>query len=166
MFVQINESNFPKVNVKEDTLDKKDKKNDNESRTATATCEINIKEETLIKILKNEIKDIFQIAKASAIMASKNTFLNIPMCFQNTISSCDVEFDIDSKNKKIKIYVTCKSIGKMSVEMEALNACSNSALSIYHMLKPNDKDMSITNLKILSRTGKNDSEFRFLINDI
>lgn len=168
MFVPMDENAFKQLEVKPKDEVKKDEKRkiENESRTATATCDISLKKETLIKLLKNEYKDIFQVAKTSAIMASKNTFLNLPMCFQNTISNCDVEFDIDSKNSKIKIYVTCKSIGKMSVEMEALNACSISALSIYQSLKSKDKDLTINNLKILSRTGKNDSEFRFLIDGI
>lgn len=165
MFVQLDKSHFPKVDEKEN-LEKV--KNDKDSRTATATCEVLLKEETYNNLITNKIKNrnVFEIAKTSAIMASKNTFLNLPLCFQNTISNCDVEFELDSDNNKVVIYVTCTSVGEVSVEMEALNACSNCALVIYEMCKSSDKSIVINNLSIISRTGNNKAnEFRFLINE-
>ncbi len=75
------------------------------------------------------------------------------MCHQIKLVGCDLEFDIDDSISAIKIYATCKSLGKTGVEMEALSACSLAALTIYDMCKAVDKKMVISNIHLVEKTG-------------
>ncbi|MFI3210363.1 MAG: cyclic pyranopterin monophosphate synthase MoaC [Peptostreptococcaceae bacterium] len=151
------------------------------NNSVTASCEVLLGEDTYNQLISNKIKvNVFEVSKTSAIMASKSTFLYLPNCFQNNINSCDIEFELDSKNNKIKIFVTATSINSSSVEMETLYACSNCALVICDLLKKYDKNITINNLSIISKSNNTteikiedkkiesneNSGFRFLINEI
>ncbi|MDU2198920.1 MAG: cyclic pyranopterin monophosphate synthase MoaC, partial [Peptostreptococcaceae bacterium] len=61
----------------------------------------------------------------------------------------------------IIIYATCKSLGKTGVEMEALNACSIAALTIYDMCKAVDKRMMISNIHLIEKTGGKSGDFKY-----
>ena len=67
------------------------------------------------------------------------------------ISNVKMDFDIGSNAVTIKSEVSC--IGRTGVEMEALTAASAAALTIYDMCKPVDKDMVISDIVLLKKTG-------------
>lgn len=136
---------------------------DDSSRTATAVATITVNKEVIEKIKNGQVKkgDVLSVAQVAGIMGAKNTSLNIPMCHQINLVGCDLDFEIDDKNNKIKIFATCKSLGKTGVEMEALNACSIAALTIYDMCKAIDKRMIIENIHLLEKKGGKSGDFKF-----
>lgn len=155
MLTHINEKGYAKmVDISE--------KNDTQ-RTATAVATINVGKKALDKIKNGQVKkgDVLSVAQVAGIMGAKNTPLNIPMCHQINLVGCDLEFEIDEENNDIKIYATCKSLGKTGVEMEALNSCSIAALTIYDMCKAIDKKMVIKNIYLLEKTGGKSGDFKF-----
>jgi cyclic pyranopterin phosphate synthase len=155
MLTHINEKGYAKmvdISEKEDTV-----------RIAVAVATITISKEIMNKIKNGEIKkgDVLSVAQVAGIMGAKNTSMNIPMCHQINLVGCDLEFEINDKDSSINIYATCKSLGKTGVEMEALNACSMAALTIYDMCKAVDKRMVINNIHLIEKTGGKSGDFKF-----
>ncbi len=124
-------------------------------REAQAQAEIYIRKETLEKILENKIAkgDTLTIAKTAGIMAAKKTPSLIPLCHPIAITDVDISFNINKKKNSITIISKVKSQGKTGVEMEALTAAMISALTIYDMCKADDKNITISNIYLLKKTG-------------
>ncbi|MCC0629267.1 cyclic pyranopterin monophosphate synthase MoaC [Clostridioides sp. ES-S-0108-01] len=155
MLTHINEKGYAKM---VDISEKDDTK-----RTAVATATITLSQEALEKVKNGQIKkgDVLSVAQVAGIMGAKNTSSNIPMCHQIKLVGCDLEFDIDDSMSAIRIFATCKSLGKTGVEMEALSACSLAALTIYDMCKAVDKKMVISNIHLVEKTGGKSGDFKF-----
>ncbi len=124
-------------------------------REAIAKGSIYMKEETLKRINEGGIKkgDVLSVAQVGAIMGAKNTPHIIPMCHPIIISGCDVSFKMDFKNFKIDIEAITKTIGKTGVEMEALTAVTIAALTIYDMCKAIDREMIISDIRLVRKSG-------------
>ena len=77
------------------------------------------------------------------------------------LSGCTVhvvEMKVDSGPVIIQAAVPCT--GVTGVEIEALTAVSVAALTIYDMCKAVQKDMKITNLRLLEKTGGKSGDYR------
>lgn len=155
MLTHINEKGYAKM---VDISDKDDTK-----RVAIAVATITMSEEALYKIKNGQVKkgEVLSVAQVAGIMGAKNTSNNIPMCHQINLVGCDLDFEITDENSSINIYATCKSLGKTGVEMEALNAATIAALTIYDMCKAIDKKMVISNIHLLEKTGGKSGNFKF-----
>lgn len=155
MLTHINEKGYAKmvdISQKDDT-----------TRIAIATSSIFMTNEALQKVKNGQIKkgDVLSVAQVAGIMGAKNTSNNIPMCHQINLVGCDLDFEIDENTSSIIIYATCKSLGKTGVEMEALNACSIAALTIYDMCKSLDKRMVISNIHLIEKKGGKSGDFKY-----
>ncbi len=126
-------------------------KKENE-RIATACSTISMSKETLDCIKNGEVGkgDVLGVARVAGIMAAKKTSDLIPMCHPLMITKCNIDYEIDEVESKIKILATVKLVGKTGVEMEALTAATVTALTIYDMCKAMDKRMVIGKIKILA----------------
>lgn len=124
-------------------------------RTAEAFAEVFVSNEVFKKIKANTIEkgDVLSIAKFAGIQAAKKTSELIPLCHNILISKVDVNLKLNTKNKSVCITSFAKTVGKTGIEMEALTAASVAALTIYDMCKALDKSITITNVKLLSKTG-------------
>ena len=123
-------------------------------RRAVASCRVIMSQDTLALIKANSIKkgDVLAVARVAGIMAAKKTFDLIPLCHPILISDIIVDFDV-SRDDAIGIIATVISTGKTGVEMEALVAVSVAGLTIYDMAKAVDKGMTITEVRLESKTG-------------
>lgn len=137
-------------------------KKENE-RIATACSTISLSKETLDCIKNGEVGkgDVLGVARVAGIMAAKKTSDLIPMCHPLMITKCNIDYEIDEVESKIKILATVKLVGKTGVEMEALTAATVTALTIYDMCKAMDKRMVIENTFLLKKTGGKSGEFNF-----
>ncbi|WBW99745.1 cyclic pyranopterin monophosphate synthase MoaC [Oceanirhabdus sp. W0125-5] len=124
-------------------------------REAVASAKIYMKKETLERIKEGTMKkgDVLSVAQVGGIMGAKKTSDIIPMCHPIMISGCDISFNLDFENNKVDIIATTKTIGQTGIEMEALSAVSIAALTIYDMCKAIDKEMIISDIKLLKKTG-------------
>ena len=90
----------------------------------------------------------------------KKTWDLIPMCHPLMLTGIDIEFEYDEKHNAIHIYATVSNEGKTGVEIEALTACSIAALTIYDMCKAVDKDMVISEIYLIEKSGGKSGHYR------
>lgn len=128
---------------------------DDTTRIAVARALIKMKPHTLAMIKEGKMKkgDVLAVAQVAGIMAAKKTSENIPMCHSIFITGVDMDFQIEEEKSVIHIEATVKTVGKTGVEMEALNSVSIAALTIYDMCKAVDKDMVISDIRLIKKTG-------------
>ncbi len=103
--------------------------------------------------------DVLTVAKLAGIQAAKKTSELIPLCHQIALDNVDIEFTPDATKYTITITATVVCSARTGVEMEALTACSVAALTVYDMLKAIQKDIVITDLKLLKKKGGVSGEF-------
>lgn len=122
-------------------------------RTAIAQAVVQLKKETLAAIIKGKIPkgDVLISAKLAGIMAAKKTAGLIPLCHPLKITHVRMDFKLNKESVTIKSEVSC--LGRTGVEMEALVAVSVAALTVYDMCKPIDKDIVISDIMLLKKTG-------------
>ncbi|KXG77578.1 cyclic pyranopterin monophosphate synthase MoaC [Thermotalea metallivorans] len=132
------------VGSKEDTL-----------RIAVARASVQMEPKTLAMVAERKMKkgDVLAVAQVAGIMGAKKTSELIPMCHNIFLTGVDMDFEIDEKNACIHIEASVKTIGKTGVEMEALHAVSVAALTIYDMCKAVDKNMVISDIRLVKKIG-------------
>jgi cyclic pyranopterin phosphate synthase len=123
-------------------------------RVAVASGRVMMKPETLQAIKSASIKkgDVIATARIAGIMAAKRTPDLIPLCHTILIDDVAIDFDLSAADS-VGIMATARSTGRTGVEMEALIATSVAALTIYDMAKAVDKAMTITGIRLESKTG-------------
>ncbi len=104
--------------------------------------------------------DVLETARIAAICAVKATASIIPMCHPIGIEEAKVDFKIDPADKAVIVEVRVRSSGKTGVEMEALTGASTACLTIYDMLKFKGKDMVISEIKLLAKTGGKSGDYK------
>lgn len=131
------------------------------TRKATASGEMLLKPETIDAILDNKLKkgDVFACARVAGIMAAKKTSELIPLCHNINISAVEIDIQCVPDSDKIVVLATVSCDGKTGVEMEALTAVTGTCLCIYDMCKAIDKNMIISDIKLLSKTGGKSGDY-------
>lgn len=100
------------------------------------------------------------MAKTAGLFAAKRTADMIPDCHPLPIEFTAVSYELGEM--EIKILVEIHTIYKTGVEVEAMHAASVVALTMYDMLKPLDKGISIEQIKLIEkRGGKSDQKTDF-----
>jgi cyclic pyranopterin phosphate synthase len=124
-------------------------------RTAVAGGTIQMNPETLELIRNHKVKkgNVLETARIAAVMAAKKTADLVPMCHPLNITHIQVDFSLDASANCIHIEATVRAIDQTGVEMEALTAVSVAALTIYDMCKSHDKEMTISNIRLLKKSG-------------
>jgi len=130
-------------------------------RKAVAGGSVIVNSETFKLITQGRIEkgDVLAVAQVAGIMAAKRTSDIIPMCHPIAITSVDISFSPDEESSVIDITATVRCKGETGVEMEALTAVSVAALTIYDMCKAVQKDIRISEIRLLSKTGGNSEDF-------
>jgi len=95
--------------------------------------------------------DVLEAAKVAGILAAKKTSSLIPLCHPIPIEFATIEFSIGQDT--IRIITTIKGRAKTGVEMEAFTAVSIAALTIYDMCKSLDREMTITGIRLVKKSG-------------
>ena len=123
-------------------------------RIAKAEGFISLNEETIRLIVDNEMKkgDVLSIAEIAGIQGAKRTSDLIPLCHPLQLTKVDVVATIEENG--VRIVGIAKCIGQTGVEMEALNGVSIGLLTIYDMCKAVDKNMIISEIKLIEKTKK------------
>ena len=123
------------------------------TRRAVASGRVLLSPGTIAILRKNENPkgNPLEIARIAGIMAAKRTSELIPLCHQINLSKVNVTADLD----EIGVLITAEAVtnAQTGVEMEALTAVSVAALTIYDMCKAVQKDITITDIRLESKTG-------------
>lgn len=130
-------------------------------RTAVAEGTIKLSREAMDAVLGRKIKkgDVFTVAQVAGIMGSKRTSELIPMCHPLTLTNSAVTFEVDEETCTIKATCTASIEAKTGVEMEALTGVSVALLTIYDMCKAIDKQMLISDIHLVQKSGGASGDF-------
>ena len=131
------------------------------TRTAVAAGRVLVNEHTFALIRSGGMKkgDVLTVAQVAGVMGAKRTPDLIPMCHPIPISGIDLSLSLDEKRLSVEIEASVRCDGRTGVEMEALTAVSVAALTVYDMCKAVQKDMVISDIRLLSKTGGVHGEF-------
>ncbi|MGD0625124.1 MAG: cyclic pyranopterin monophosphate synthase MoaC [Thermodesulfobacteriota bacterium] len=124
-------------------------------RVAVASGRVLMKAQTLQRIVNKEIEkgDVLGVARVAGILAAKRTGEMIPMCHPLALDSVEIRFRTDARHSQVHIEARVRSTGKTGVEMEALMATAAAALTIYDMCKAVDRGMTISDIKLMKKSG-------------
>jgi len=104
--------------------------------------------------------DVFATARIAGIQAAKKTSDLIPLCHPLMLTKVEVDLEAQPEHNRVRITSLCKLSGKTGVEMEALTATSVAALTIYDMCKAVQKDMVISQVRLLEKRGGKSGHFK------
>ncbi len=124
-------------------------------RTAVAAGRVLVNDGTFELIRSGGIKkgDVLTVAQIAGVMGAKRTFELIPMCHIVPLNGIDLELRLNEEKKSIEISATVSCDGKTGVEMEALTAVATAALTVYDMCKAVQRDIVITDIRLLGKSG-------------
>ena len=124
-------------------------------RSATAAARVLVNRETFRLIRSGGMKkgDVLTVAQVAGVMGAKRTPDLIPMCHPILIDGVDMQLSLDEERCSVEICATVSCDGRTGVEMEALTAASTAALTVYDMCKAVQKDMVITDIRLLRKSG-------------
>lgn len=124
-------------------------------REAKAAARVLVNKDTFRLIKEGSIKkgDVLTVAQIAGIMGAKRTPDLIPMCHPIIVDGTDVVLKLNEEELSVDIEASVRCTGRTGVEMEALTACSVAALTVYDMCKAVQRDIVITDIKLLMKTG-------------
>jgi len=124
-------------------------------RTAVAAGRVLVNEETFRLIETGGIKkgDVLTVAQVAGIMGAKHTPDIVPMAHPVAIEGTDLKLSLNEQECCVDIEASVSCDGKTGVEMEALTAVSTAALAVYDMCKAVQRDITITDIRLLRKTG-------------
>jgi cyclic pyranopterin phosphate synthase len=123
-------------------------------RTATAQAIVKVGSSATMQAILNKTVpkgDVLEVARTAGLFAVKNTSNSIPDCHPMPIEFTGIEYEFLEDSVLIK--VTVKAIYRTGVEVEAMHGASIVALTMYDMLKPIDKQVEISTIKLLHKKG-------------
>jgi cyclic pyranopterin phosphate synthase len=119
-------------------------------RRATARATIRMAAETAQRLRELPKGDALAAARLAGIMAAKRTPELIPLCHPLPLSHIEVELELG--RGEVEIVSTVETTAQTGVEMEALLAASVAALTVYDMAKAVDKEMVVSDVRLLEKT--------------
>ena len=130
-------------------------------RTAVAAGRVRVNEHTFELIRTGGMKkgDVLTVAQVAGIMAAKRTPELIPMCHPIALTGVKLALTLNEADRTVDIEARVTCTGETGVEMEALTAVSAAALTVYDMCKAVQRDMEITEIRLLKKTGGMSGDF-------
>lgn len=124
-------------------------------RTAVASGRVLVNRHTFELIRSGGMKkgDVLTVAQVAGVMGAKRSPELIPMCHPILIDGIDLDLHLDEERLSVEIRAQVRCKGRTGVEMEALTAVSTAALTVYDMCKAVQRDMVISDIRLISKTG-------------
>ena len=131
-------------------------------RTARARATVHMAKATMDKIKAGTIGkgDVLAVAQVAGIQAAKHNWELIPMCHPLPLTGIDITFRLSDEPCMVEIQAAVTCTGVTGVEMEALTAVSVAALTVYDMCKAVQKDMEISNIRLLEKSGGKSGDYK------
>jgi cyclic pyranopterin monophosphate synthase len=119
-------------------------------RRAVARATVTMAAATAARLRELPKGDALTTAQLAGIMAAKRTSELIPLCHPLPLSHVSVELSVSDAS--VEIVATAETTARTGVEMEALTAASVAALTVYDMAKAVDKNMTVSEVRLLEKT--------------
>jgi cyclic pyranopterin monophosphate synthase len=132
------------------------------TRRAVAEATVKMDQETLTLVIDGSGPkgDVMSVAELAGIMAAKRTAELIPLCHPLALSDVTVEITPDRKTGVLIISASAATTAQTGVEMEAMTAASVAALTVYDMVKGADRFVTITNVRLMEKSGGSSGHWR------
>ena len=132
------------------------------ARTAVAAGRVTVGTEALRLIRENEIQkgDVLAVASVAGVLGAKQTSRLLPLCHDVLLQNVEVEFELDDEAGAVEVRASSKTEGPTGGEMEALTAVSVAALTVYDMCKSVTKDIVVSDVRLLAKTGGRSGDYR------
>jgi cyclic pyranopterin phosphate synthase len=152
-FTHLDEHDRPRmvdVTAKESTL-----------REAVASGRVLMRPDTVKAVESEGVAkgNVYDTAKIAGIMAAKKTSDLIPMCHPLGLTAIDIDFLSDIEKGEITVTARVKTRGQTGVEMEAMTAVGVAALTIYDMCKSADREIVLSDIRLLEKSGGKSGTF-------
>lgn len=130
-------------------------------RSATATGAVLMKPTTVAVLIEGRTPkgDPLLVAQIAGVQAAKRTAELIPLCHPLALSDVDVQLEVDEELPGVRATATTRVEERTGVEMEALTAVSVALLTVYDMLKAVDRDMRLSEIRLLHKSGGRTGEW-------
>jgi len=124
-------------------------------RIARVRVDVELNAETMRLLVQKALPkgEVLGTARVAGILAAKRTAEFIPLCHPLPLDFADVSFEIDEAAAIIRIEAESRTSAKTGVEMEALVAAQMAAATIYDMCKAVQKDIRITDCRLVYKSG-------------
>ena len=131
-------------------------------RVAVAAGQVLVNENTFALIKTGGMKkgDVLTVAQIAGIMGAKRTAELIPMCHPVALSGVELALTLNETLPAVEITATATCTGQTGVEMEALTAVSVAALTVYDMCKAVQRDIVISDIRLLEKSGGQSGDFK------
>jgi len=128
-------------------------------RRAVASARVLMTEETVTALREHRTPkgDPLEAARLAGIMAAKRTSDLIPLCHPLPLTHIDVQATLEETGVALQAEVSTNA--QTGVEMEALTAVSVAALTVYDMCKALEKGMTITDIRLDTKTGGKSGDY-------
>ena len=125
------------------------------ARRAVAEATVKMDQDTLSLVIDGEGPkgDVLNVAELAGIMAAKRTWELIPLCHPLPLTEVSVEIRPDRKVGTLVVTASAATTAQTGVEMEAMTAASIAALTVYDMVKSADRFVTVTNVRLLEKSG-------------
>lgn len=123
-------------------------------RQAIASAVIKVSRRETVEAVKNNTVpkgNVLEAARTAGLFAVKKTSDMIPDCHPMPVEFAQVRYEI--REMEIQIETEVHTVYKTGVEVEAMHGASVVALTIYDMLKPIDKGIEISSIKLKEKKG-------------
>ena len=130
-------------------------------RIAVARGHINAKPETIRLITEQGVAkgDVLEVARIAGIMVAKRTGDLIPLCHPLALTSVKVDVSVNADANRVEIEAEVQTVGRTGVEMEAMTAVSVACLTVYDMCKAVDREMEISDIRLVKKMGGKSGTF-------
>ncbi|QTA79056.1 Molybdopterin biosynthesis protein C [Desulfonema limicola] len=130
-------------------------------RIAHAQAVVSMNKETFERIQYKTVQkgNVLEAARIAGIMGAKKTAELIPMCHPLNLTHVQVDFFPDPETNSILIKAAAKIIDQTGIEMEAITAVSIAALTIYDMCKSYDREITISDIYLIEKSGGKSGTF-------
>lgn len=131
-------------------------------RRAIARGSVFMRPETLQRLVSRDAPkgEVLATARVAAVTAAKRTHELIPLCHLVALTHLDVGVEIDAGASAVHVTATADAYDRTGCEMEAMIAVSTACLTIYDMLKGIDRDMVISDMKLMEKSGGRSGHYR------
>ncbi len=132
------------------------------ARTAVAAGRVLLGAEAFRLVRDNQIAkgDVLTVAQVAGVLGAKQTSRLIPLCHDVLLQNVDLSFELDEAAAAVEVRAIAKTEGPTGVEMEALTAVSVAALTIYDMCKSVSKEIAVTDVRLLAKSGGQSGDYR------
>jgi cyclic pyranopterin phosphate synthase len=101
---------------------------------------------------------VTEVARLAGIMAAKRTAEAIPLCHPLPLTHVDVT--LEARRDGFEIEARVRTDARTGAEMEALHAVAVAALTVYDMVKSADRAMTITDVRLIAKSGGRSGTYR------